>query len=221
MLSGRNDVNGGSFIVSRSFRNNACGPTRMQPRVLTDCALPPTLQTFEAVRQPDNQTLLTWSTANDPTLVYYLLEKSINGVHWTVLSRIPTNGAIGNRSYSTTDPVAAGYTYYRLRLVYHNGNYEYSPIRRVGTEADVSAGITLYPNPVLDNNVQFEYQAPADGQVLIRVFDAIGRKHAVMARNVSKGTNLFSLEMPYLRNGFHILQLTQENTARQVKFLKR
>ncbi|MDB5263947.1 MAG: type sorting protein, partial [Adhaeribacter sp.] len=178
------------------------------------------LLTFEATLQPEGTALLNWTSQNESNLAYYIVEKSINGVQWNQLTR-QTAGGTGH-SYTVTDPrPGTNFTYYRLRLVNQNNNYNYSPIRRIGTEENLQAGLQLFPNPLLDNTLHFEYQTPITGVLLIKIYDYLGREHAVLVRNVTKGNNPFYFELKNLASGFYILQVIQEKETQQVKFVKR
>ncbi|WP_190277577.1 T9SS type A sorting domain-containing protein [Adhaeribacter rhizoryzae] len=219
-LSGRNDVEGGNHVASRSFQNNICSPTRMVPLVATNCPQPTELLSFEATLQTNGTALLSWVSQTETNLAFYEIQKSINGIAWYPLGSQTVAGA--GRTYSFTDSrPATGFTYYRLRLVTQNDLYNYSPSRRVGTETNLAFGLQLFPNPITQNSLHFEYQTPANGRILIRVYDIIGREHALLARNVTPGNNPFYLDVPGLKSGLYVLQIIQEKEVHQARFIKR
>ena len=219
-LSGRNDVEGGNQVTGRSFQNNICAPTRMAPLVATNCNLPGNLLTFQATLQPDGTALINWTSQNESGLSAYIVQKSTNGIQWSTFTSQTAGGSNG-RSYSVSDPRPnTGFTFYRLRLVNLDNNYSYSPIRQVGSEDNLTAGMQLFPNPVLNNSLHFEYQTLTSGKILIKIYDYLGREHAILVRNVTKGNNPFYLGLDYLTNGFYILQVIQDQEVQQVKFLK-
>ncbi|WP_170252499.1 T9SS type A sorting domain-containing protein [Adhaeribacter aerolatus] len=219
-LSGRNDVEGGNHVTNRSFQNNICNHTRMVPRVSADCTLPANLLSFEAVLQTNGTALLTWVNQNESNLAFYEIQKSIDAIAWHALARQAASSTNG-RSYTFTDPrPGTGFTYYRLRLGNKDNQYNFSPSRRIGTDTGLAAGLQLFPNPIQEHNLHFAYQAPANGRILIRIYDIVGREHTLLVRNVTAGSNPFYFSMPGLKSGLYVLQVIQEKEVHQARFIK-
>ncbi|WP_034256595.1 T9SS type A sorting domain-containing protein [Adhaeribacter aquaticus] len=218
MLNARSDINGGNYVVSRSFQPNFCAVLPMQPLISTDCTLPPALLSFSVSRQPDGPTQLSWTSRNEQNINYYAIERSSDAIRWFRIGQVKATG--NNNTYSSTDPInLPGLTYYRLRIVFTNQQFSYSPIRQVGTEAAV-ATVRIFPNPLLNEQLHFEYQAPTSGDVTLRIFDSVGKVHAQAIRRVNKGENPFYLNVAGLGKGFYVLQYTQGNNSNAVKFIK-
>lgn len=215
-LNGRSDVDGGNFVTQRSFRSNICGPARMAPLVRNDCPVPQPFISFAASRQSDGSTLLTWASRQEGSLSGYEVQRSSNGFNWLPLSQVDAQGG----PYSFTDPRPfAGRTYYRLRLVYGNGMPGYSGIRQVDTGAGATAFVQLYPNPI-NEQLSFDYYAPAAGQVVLRILDAAGRQYGRHVRRVSAGSNPFVFDTSQLGRGFYLLQTIFNQQVQTTKFLK-
>lgn len=74
--------------------------------------------------------IITWQTASEINNDYFTLERSANGIHWSVLTTI--QGA-GNSSilldykFVDMDPFIS-YTYYRLKQTDFDGKFEYSDV---------------------------------------------------------------------------------------------
>lgn len=217
-LNGYSDIDGGNFITSRSFRNNACA-TPMSPLVTDNCLLTDSLLSFAATQQSNGQTLLTWSTTGpNQNLTYFVPERSSNGIKWIGLANILPHSS---SSYQTIDKQPfPGFTYYRLRLVFADSTYNYSPIRRVGSEDNVTATALLYPNPIQNEQLYLEYQAPTAGTLNLRIYDTAGRLHATLIRNVTKGSNPFYFKATALHKGLYLLRATLNAETRTFKFIK-
>ncbi len=111
-------------------------------------SLPPpaTTLSFMAVRTGDNA-LLQWSTTNAITLSRFIIEKSTDSIHFTVLDSVAAT-ADGNTvdAYQYTDThLVEGLNYYRLREVDQDGLYTWSPVRSV--DGSAAGDITIRPNP--------------------------------------------------------------------------
>jgi hypothetical protein len=215
-LNGRSEVDGGNFVTQLGFRSNICGPARMAPLVLETCSLPPPLLTFQASGQPDGSARLDWSTQLEGRLGAYEVQRSSNGYNWQPLGLVEANG--GGYTFADLRPFA-GTTYYRLRLVYADGTPGYSAIRTVGTEAGLAAFIQLYPNPVQEQ-LFFEYHAPAAGQVVLRILDLAGRQHGAVMRRISAGNNPFCFDTSGLAQGLYLLQAVSGQEVQVAKFVK-
>jgi hypothetical protein len=188
----------------------------MAPLVPETCTLPAPLLTFQAALQPDGNTRLDWSAQQEGQLAGYEVQRSSNGSTWLPLGQVNANGG----QYTFADPRPfRGFTYYRLRLVYTDGTPVYSAIRQVGTETNATAFIQLYPNPVQDQ-LTFEYHAPADGQVVLRILDTTGRQHGMVVRRISQGNNPFVFDTSGLGRGFYLLQTTVGGEVHTAKFVK-
>ncbi len=93
---------------------------------------------------------LKWFNDSQTSNDYFVVEKSIDAVHFDSLLRQEGNGATDLlQSYHDMDPnPAIGDNYYRLKLVYQDGSIEYSEVRVVlfNPESD----FTIFPNPAGD-----------------------------------------------------------------------
>jgi len=217
-LNSISDIDAGNFVVSRSFRSNICGPTRLEPLIAENCVLPVPLLSFTATAQPTGDALLTWNTASATDLSYFVLERSANGSNWTTLTKLPP---AATPTYNVTDPQPfIGFTYYRLRQVFNNQSFAYSPVRRVGTENTAQAGITLFPNPLQNNELHLEFRAPINGTVSIKVYDTAGRCLGLITRLVSQGNNPFYFDAAGLTKGLYIVQATINSATYVTKFVK-
>ncbi|MGV3502262.1 MAG: T9SS type A sorting domain-containing protein [Adhaeribacter sp.] len=214
-LNGRSEVDGGTFVTQLSFRSNTCGPARMTPRVPESCSQPGPLLSFQAAGQPDGSSLLSWTAQQEGGIQGYEVQRSSNGFHWLPLGQVSVSGG----SYSFTDPRPfGGITYYRLRLL-QPGSPAYSALRQTGSEAGQQAFLQLYPNPVQEQ-LSFEYHAPAAGQVVVRIFDTAGRQHGVVARRIAAGNNPFLFDTSRLARGLYLLQTESGQDVRQTRFVK-
>jgi len=217
-LSSASDIDGGNYVLTRSFRNNVCSPTQLVPLVAESCALPVSLLSFAAAAQPSGEALLSWETTNNSGLAYFVVERSANGINWQPVVQV---SLLATLSYAVKDiRPFAGFTYYRLRLVTNNPDYNFSPVRRVGSDTGVPAGIALYPNPVQNNQLHLEYQARANSNVRFNIYDTAGRLWGSVNRLVAQGNNPFYFDVTSLTKGLYFLQVVSESDTQVIKFIK-
>lgn len=93
---------------------------------LGPCAvLPIELISFEGVNDGDVNTL-TWLTATELNNDYFILDKSEDGINWSLLTYVPGAGTAYTHSYYTYKDLNPfnGLSYYRLSQVDYNSNIE-------------------------------------------------------------------------------------------------
>jgi len=133
--------------------------------------LPPMTLTFTAVNAGNNA-LLQWTTTDAAEMSRFVIEKSADSIHFSVLDSVPAEAdGSGIASYQYTDThLDTGYNYYRLRLIQQNGSFSYSPVRAV---KGPGGGIGIYPNPVFRHTPL--YVSTTSNTERIRLIDVSGR----------------------------------------------
>jgi len=131
--------------------------------------------TFNAYKITHDNVKAEWASAIDTSVTQYELQRSYND---TAFAAIYNTAALHQPAptytYVDTPVVADGSSvYYRLRYTLLNGNFYYSPTRRVDWLADSEA--ILYPNPVHDGNIYINWAADAGTQMQVAVTNEIGK----------------------------------------------
>jgi hypothetical protein len=98
-------------------------------------ALPVELSSFEGTPLPEFN-LLEWVTQSEYNSDYFLLEKSLDGTDWEEITTTPSAGnSTSEIKYSHQDFELKGVSYYRLKQVDIDGQYEmYGPIAVIREE---------------------------------------------------------------------------------------
>ena len=137
---------------------------------------------------------LEWSTASELNNDRFIIERSKDGLSFKALASVAGNGTTNtSNSYSYIDNIPLnGTSYYRLKQVDYDGQFEYSNTIKIYKKAEE---LLLYPNP-------------ADNKIHYSGLDDVSRVYAV---NVS-GENLISLsfdsnsvDLSKLSQGIYIL----------------
>jgi len=160
-----------------------------------------------------SQNHITWTTATETNNDYFTLEKSIDGVNWSILAKI--NGA-GNSTnainYNTYDKQPYnGNTYYRLKQTDFNGAFTYSSIIAVN---NTNSGISLtnvHPNPTADD-VSFDFISGENGNLQIQILDYTGRVVSDEMREVNVGNISIHSKMGTLSKGIYTLKVIFNKT---------
>ena len=75
-----------------------------------------------------------------------------------------------------------------------------------GVGLDNSTNSRLFPNPVVGNELMLQYPAAADGTVIFRFYDALGRRVRSTSLLASAGLSVLSLQVAGMAPGFYVLQ---------------
>ena len=147
---------------------------------------------------------LIWSTASEENNQGFYIERSLDAQTWESLDFVEGAGTTQEiQTYTYTDRRPnMGYSYYRLKQIDFNGDFEYSEIREItmGVEAS-SSSIQVFPNPVKDQLIL----SPFVGK--ISLLDLSGR---ILFQEKQNGT-WKSQDVSDLPSGAYILHIQPVN----------
>jgi hypothetical protein len=118
---------------------------------------------------------ISWSTIGENNVTDYQVEKSTNGTVFNTINTVaPQNAATASYTFTDKD-VATGNNYYRIKVVSANGSFSYSNVVLV-TKGSITASYNLYPNPVIGNKFNVQFNNVAQGRYIISMVNNIGQK---------------------------------------------
>jgi hypothetical protein len=213
-LNPASDVAGGRLVLrTRSFRNRGCGGPAMLPAPLTS------LLASLVGATPT----LTFSTRAECFVSGFVLERSSGldttaaAAGWQAVASTTAGQASGQ--YALADPrPAAGLHYYRLGLRRPDGTTDYAAPLPLAPEG--AADPSVFPNPVVDNQVQLAYPAATSGDLVLRFYNELGQYVRGQRVAVQAGLNVLALDVTGLRPGFYVLRLTTDQGSRSVRVVK-
>ena len=142
-------------------------------------SLPIELLSFEAERTGRKEVQLRWTTASERDNKGFEVERLLQGE--TEFAKVATVESKGNNAgintYYQVDPNSfTGTSYYRLKQLDTDGNFQYSPTRAVeGMASPNGEGLSVFPNPT-QGALNFQILEPLEPQqVYISLTDAQGR----------------------------------------------
>jgi len=167
-----------------------------------------------------NKIILTWKTAQEQNSSHFDIERSVDGIRWTVIGNLPAAGnSNAERSYSFTynNPLQNGY--YRIAQYDLDGRVQFTSILRSSCNAtDV---LNLWPNPTHDM-LFINVVAANESKAMIKLFDSKGALVKIQKAIFLQGSNRVSLDIKSLANGVYHLSADWNNgqIKRTVQVLK-
>jgi hypothetical protein len=152
-----------------------------------------------------NATTLKWSIATETNNDFFSVEKSIDGIGYSVIGSIDGAGnSLQTLNYSFNDDnPKEGISYYRLKQTDLDGKYKYSDVISVSCNQIRSENIIVYPNPA-SNNVTIEL--PGNDQTFpLEIINARGQ--IIYSGTI---TNKINLPTNELISGIYFIKITTE-----------
>ena len=168
--------------------------------------LPLDLLSFDAIKQA-GKALLSWKTAHEVNVAKFIIERSSDARNFKSIGSVATNGM---EAYSFTDlqPVA-GINYYRLKIVERDGNFTFSPIRKLDFRTN-GDDFLIYPNPVTNAILNISSNANCSACFL---YDAAGK---LVKSFVLQGRNN-TININGIAKGIYTLKVISENSTHSEK----
>lgn len=163
---------------------------------------------------------LQWVLGEVENLQLVALEKSVDGIDFSVAQTLPNNNSSGTRYYSATEQAVNTYTFFRLKIVNKDNSLFYSPVIKT---AAISAFTVhkLGPNPATAL-LKIELTSPAADKADYTVLNSNGVTVSKGQLYLLSGLNNVTLSVNHLPRGAYHLQirtglLNQPITFRFVK----
>jgi hypothetical protein len=137
--------------------------------------LPVSLTSFsvECTNQGD---LLEWSTATESNSDYFLIEQSMDGINWQIITKV--SGAGNSTSINNYSFVNLGQHYYsffyRLKQTDYDGLHRYSKIIHQDKCNDNEAELIIYPNPATET-LNLSYTGEKSQVRSISIYNVLGK----------------------------------------------
>lgn len=171
-------------------------------------ALPTNKLTVSASKQ-NNQVVVNWIADAETGVGTYQVEKSNTGSNFTAINETAAKNGDTKNAYSFIDKTPGAVNYYRIRTINNNGTVKYSAIVKVEMNGKASGGISVYPNPVVGNNINLQLTNLAEGTAVVKLYNAVGQ--LVYTENISSIGSSSSMQLELSRNlaaGTYQLQIT-------------
>jgi hypothetical protein len=194
----------------------------------TSCStLPLTLLSFKGSKTIGG-IQLEWSTSNETNTASFEVERSNNGISFSLVGNVLSKESVAlrNNNYTFTDKMATGgNTYiYRLKMRDLNEQFSYSP--SVFIKYDLTSGslFHVYPNPVKGSYVYIQPEFNQHAAITVKIMNVTG---SVWSNKLLTSDNLqnqrFQIPVGQLPSGSYILQILDEKGIRiqSMKFIRK
>ena len=158
-------------------------------------SLPVTFTGVNASLKEDGEAEINWQVVGESNIKSYTVERSTDGSHFEDIGTLSATGAV---NYDYTDAGATTFTgtiYYRIKTTGTSGNNSYSIIVRLVIGQGI-AGITIYPNPVKNGQLQLQFLNKPAGQYIASLKNIAGQSLYASAINYFGGTAEELLQLP-------------------------
>jgi hypothetical protein len=148
--------------------------------------------------------LLAWKTEQEQNSSHFEIEKSQDGIHWTVISRVPAAGNSNiEKSYSIIDNDPQN-SFYRIAEYDVDGRAQYTSVRRSLCKS--ISTFSVWPNPVHDK-IFITINNDNASSIIIKIIDSKGSLVKVQEVSASQGSNQFSVDMRSIAKGVYSLSI--------------
>jgi hypothetical protein len=179
-------------------------------------ALPVKLLTFNGKINGEVNDLW-WATASEVNSAFHILESSTDGVSdWKYVGTRNGAGTSNVRhDYKMTDNKPFKRAFYRLRLVDHDGSFEYSNVVLLERTKTNFGFVNVYPVPT-NGEVKVDYQVEEAQPLTFKVIDVLGRVLDVKYTTAAQGVNSTTFDLSNYANAVYMI--TMENGTRKTVF---
>lgn len=166
-----------------------------------DSVLPVELTGFKVDNQQDKNEL-TWTTLSEVNASHFEIQRSSDKNYNTISEIEATGSSLQKESYTFTDRSPHAQNYYRLKIVDHDGNFEYS--KTVYTENKTVGRLNIYPNPFTHTILLDNYK---EEKIIIQ--DTHGK---VIANYKGKS----SIDLSHLTKGVYFISIPSKNICEKI-----
>lgn len=180
-------------------------------------SLPIELLSFEAeILKTGHQ--LTWITSSETNNDYFVLEKSIDGLHFEDLHQVESkNNSLQKTTYQYLDKSSISEAfYYRLRQVDKNGATEFSPVV-FSSPKTTTIAVQTFPNPTVDE-LNVSIATLKDSPAIVNIINTEGQ--IVQRIRIENPTTFLNIDTQTLTSGRYFLQIRQAQQTYLSSFIK-
>lgn len=162
--------------------------------------------------QKSTRVLVEWKTAFEINNRYFEIERSTDGISWTVIGRVDSKGnsqQVQSYNFPDAKPVI-GTNIYRIRQYDIDGRSTLS--KNASVKVNISrTTATVLANPFV-NNLSVEFLSKTNQQVNVNLFDIAGKLVTTEKWNIGNGSTIKNVaKAGNIERGIYILTITGES----------
>ncbi|HEY0060169.1 MAG TPA: T9SS type A sorting domain-containing protein, partial [Flavisolibacter sp.] len=180
-------------------------------------ALPVTLTDLKATAQ-NNTAVVTWSTSSESNNGFFTVERSLDGVNFTAIGKVPGVNRPNQYQFIDAKPVS-GDNFYRLSQTDQDGRVTYFQVLKLSFGSIPNNELSLRPSPAV-LRIEISFQHSENGPITFALSSASG---AVVKRwTAQKGTSVYreNVSLDGLQAGTYFLQVRGKTINYTERFIK-
>ena len=170
----------------------------------------------------NGKAMLFWTTADESDIARFEIERSTDGLVYTLTGTTFPGGNTGNAHYNFADDlkdVSGNNFYYRLKIIDRDDKISYSRVLVLRRDNRSINGFTITPNPAINGQTLITINSGTNTFVQVKVMDNNGRALLLQQNTIVTGNNTIPIKnMDRLPPGIYILQLISDNNTYNQKF---
>ena len=184
-----------------------------------DVVLPIELIEFKAENSGDINRL-SWITGSEENTDYFVVERSLDGVHFESLDSTDAAGwSTDILSYELIDKHPYQQTYYRLKNVDFDGQYSYSKIEVVLIDGSAELSFNVYPNPNIGDELNLMVNSYFEELAIVEIMDITGRVVHRSEIDLKNGFYTGSINISNLSEATYLISITSSHIKETLKLV--
>lgn len=158
-----------------------------------------------SIRKVGTTASIQWSTSSEINASEFDVERSSDGVDFHSVQRVTAQGYASRYAIIDASPLA-GWNYYRLKSTDLDGSVAIFPIRSLNFSQSGVMSFSVYPNPVMNDEVHISLNA--EGDYHLSLYDSRGQQ--MISKKVTNAGASAVVDLPSnLTSGAYLLMVTQ------------
>jgi len=189
----------GTYIVTQKL-NTDCSPYSTDTVTIefnTSCGILLNNNLAFSGKLFSDRVHLSWNALNDEPVDHYDIEKSTDGIHFTVGGKIdaPSTGTLNQtlRMIDNVQNTTSKFIYYRLKVLNKEGQHKYSSIVKIDlSNISLKPGVNIAPNPAKEA-IRINIISEKPCEALITIYDGLGNLVRTTTTSAERGNNIISI----------------------------
>lgn len=169
-----------------------------------------------------NATTVEFQTSSEINCKRFVIEKSVNGQVFDSIGNVVSKGSISQlTSYTMNLNIEVPQNeQLRIKAISSSGQILYSPLFQSTPLVNPEETLKLYPNPVTQGKLTFEYQHKSNTpeKISVSILDVYGKTLRGYSYFAYPGNNSYNIYTYGLKNGLHYLRITSSSVSLKTSF---
>lgn len=180
----------------------------------------PVLMSSYTVGLSNNKVNISWTTAQEQDNEYFTIERSADGVNFTIIAKVnATNLANGSSyQYIDEDPLQ-GTSYYRLSQTDFSGRSATFETKSVTISNSFTNKLELFPNPAKEN-ISIRINDASEGKLRVHITTNTGQ--TIKTFDIAKSAGRFqqNIAIQDIPAGNYMIEVKGKGTSYSAQFIK-